>query len=263
MADQIKNEEMPATSPPDDNILPQELSENHSATDEGTLIKKDPDAKDHTPDEIKATPTSPIQEEAGPEPTKLVKKRGRPSKSSNGEDGENKRKRSKTAPKEPKTAGKPKIKTEDPKDNTSSENATRSRGRKAGTSSGSWTAEQDAYLRQLYQQTTAIKDIHERFGAKFNTGKSPNSLKLRHGKLKRDSLVLSPREEEVLKRAIHTVENNKAAAVLDIYMKEGGEGITKLTQTFVAMQLKKWGGGSKNIQSGEEVEGGDDSNDEE
>ncbi|RVD89066.1 uncharacterized protein DFL_000088 [Arthrobotrys flagrans] len=53
-------------------------------------------------------------------------------------------------------------------------------------------------------------------------GKSPNSLKLRWEKLKQDSLVLSPKEEEILKRAIHTVENNNAAAVLDIYVKEEG-----------------------------------------
>ncbi|KAK6360930.1 hypothetical protein TWF730_007045 [Orbilia blumenaviensis] len=135
------------------------------------------------------------------------------------------------------------------KDSCEIEGETRSRGKPKraapAATAGGWTEEQDAYLKQLYQKTKAIKHIHEDFEAKFKTGKSLASLQLRYGKLKRDSIVLSRHEEDVLKRAINTVENNKAAAVLELYLKDGGERVTKLTQTFVAMQLKKWGGASK------------------
>ncbi|KAK6514588.1 hypothetical protein TWF281_004786 [Arthrobotrys megalospora] len=209
-----------------------------------------------TGENIKNTESSDLPPETpaqtAKEPGKAIKKRGRPSKSSNDQEAGVKRKRSKPSSNE--SAPRPTAKDENAEADTPPENRKRGRGRKAGVPVGSWTTEQDAYLRQLYQQTTVIRDVHERFEEKFNSGKSPNSLQLRWGKLKRDSLVLTPKEEEILKRAVHTVENNKAAAVLEMYMKEGEESVTKLTQTFVAMRLKKWGGVPTNSQKTEDAE---------
>ncbi|KAF3228785.1 hypothetical protein TWF106_006305 [Orbilia oligospora] len=268
MADQVHNEEAAAAmsaisaNNDDDNstgneVQPVEGAQEVSAELEQTV------ADDERSNEVKA-PNDPIDEaKPSPEATKPARKRGRPSKSSNSGEDENKKKKSKTSAKESTENDKSTIESEDIKGAATTENSARGRGRKAGTAgSGGWTSEQDAYLRQLYQQTSAIKEIYEKFEAKFSSGKSPNSLRLRWGKLKRDSLVLSPKEEEILKRAIYTVENNKAAAVLDIYVKEGGEGVTKLTQTFVAMQLKKWGGVAKSISKGQENEGDVNSDDE-
>ncbi|KAK6329997.1 hypothetical protein TWF718_003424 [Orbilia javanica] len=212
-------------------------------------VKQEPNTEDN--EELDEVNTADLDvKKVSPELSKTAKKRGRPSKSNSSEDGGDGKKRIKT---EPSSTGGPKIKKENPKEDSVSENRPKARGRKAGTGGG-WTPEQDAYLRQLYQQTKAIKDVHEKFEAKFHTGKTRNSLQLRWGKLKTDALVLSPKEEEILRRAIHTVENDKSAAILNIYNKEGGDGVTKLTQKFVAIQLKKWGGGSKTTGKTQEAE---------
>ncbi|KAF3283268.1 hypothetical protein TWF970_001247 [Orbilia oligospora] len=269
MADQIKNEETAlavsaiSANNDDDNLTGNEVQPTEGAQEVSAELEQTVADDERTSNEVK-TPNDPIDEaKPSSEPTKPARKRGRPSKSSNSGEDENKKKKAKTLAKESTENVKSTIESEDIKSVATTENSARGRGRKAGTAgSGGWTSEQDAYLRQLYQQTSAIKEIYEKFEAKFSSGKSPNSLKLRWGKLKRDSLVLSPEEEKILKRAIYTVENNKAAAVLDIYVKEGGEGVTKLTQTFVAMQLKKWGGVTKSISKGQENEGDGNSDDE-
>ncbi|KAF3160188.1 hypothetical protein EYR41_002342 [Orbilia oligospora] len=267
MADQVQNEEAAvavsalSANNDDDNLTGNEAQPAEGAQEVSAELEQT--VADDERDEVK-TPNDPIDEaKPSPEPTKPARKRGRPSKYSNSGEDENKKKKTKTSAGESTENVKSTIESEDIKGVAITENSARGRGRKAGAAgSGGWTSEQDAYLRQLYQQTSAIKEIYEKFEAKFSSGKSPNSLKLRWGKLKRDSLVLSPEEEKILKRAIYTVENNKAAAVLDIYAKEGGEGVTKLTQTFVAMQLKKWGGVTKSISKGQENEGDGNSDDE-
>ncbi|KAF3182099.1 hypothetical protein TWF225_006595 [Orbilia oligospora] len=267
MADQVQNEEAAvavsalSANNDDDNLTGNEAQPAEGAQEVSAELEQT--VADDERDEVK-TPNDPIDEaKPSPEPTKPARKRGRPSKSSNSGEDENKKKKTKTSAGESTENVKSTIGGEDIKGVAITENSARGRGRKAGAAgSGGWTSEQDAYLRQLYQQTSAIKEIYEKFEAKFSSGKSSNSLKLRWGKLKRDSLVLSPEEEKILKRAIYTVENNKAAAVLDIYVKEGGEGVTKLTQTFVAMQLKKWGGVTKSISKGQENEGDGNSDDE-
>ncbi|KAK6497202.1 hypothetical protein TWF506_004677 [Arthrobotrys conoides] len=220
MADQLHNEGPAATATPcnpdNENSPGNEIQPTEDL--ESVSIKQEPAAPKDEEDEVKTTSSDVAK--LSSESTKPTRKRGRPSKSSNAEENENKKKKSKTSAKGSTDELKVKIKNEDTKGVTTSEDSVRGRGRKAGAAAGSWTTEQDAYLRQLYQQTNAIKEIYERFEEKFGTGKSPNSLQLRWGKLKRDSLVLSPKEEEILKRAIHTVENNKAAAVLDIYIRK-------------------------------------------
>ncbi|KAK6338620.1 hypothetical protein TWF696_009431 [Orbilia brochopaga] len=117
-----------------------------------------------------------------------------------------------------------------------------SRGRKPAGSADAWTDEQEAYLRQLFTNSNkpTIAEVHRQFEEKYTTGRSQNGIKLRWYSIKTKSLVLTPNEEHILKKAVEKYENNKAAAVLDTYTKEGGANVTKLTQKFVAMKLKEW-----------------------
>ncbi|KAJ6258312.1 hypothetical protein Dda_6352 [Drechslerella dactyloides] len=159
---------------------------------------------------------------------------------------------------EPK-AKKTKVKSE-PLSGATNGEATkrRSRGRKPAGSADAWTEEQDAYLRQLFTASdkTTIMGVHQQFEEKYNSGRSANCIKLHWYSLKDKSLVLSPAEEQILKKAVEKYENNKAAAVLDMYNKDGGATVTKLTQNFVSMKLKEWSKG--NTSGAQKGDGGND-----
>ncbi|KAF3213173.1 hypothetical protein TWF106_007063 [Orbilia oligospora] len=136
------------------------------------------------------------------------------------------------------------------------------RGRQPGSTASetSFTQEQDAYIRELYTSAEKFsnKDIHTKFEEKFSTGKSSNVIRFRWYKLKEGAIVLSPKEEAALKKAIETIEINKAQAVLNEYGNSGD--FTKLSQGFVIKKMKEWaaGGGTTTTQAKEETGDGED-----
>ncbi|KAF3912336.1 hypothetical protein AA313_de0206025 [Arthrobotrys entomopaga] len=137
---------------------------------------------------------------------------------------------------EPKTNKKAKVNKESKASEAGEKKP--SKGRKATTL---WTDEEDAYLRELYTTTDKIvvNDIHAKFEEKFETGRTAPMLKSRWYKLKAEAL------ETILKRAIETYENEKYATILQLYNKDGGDGVAKLTRKYVAMKVKEWGAGTK------------------
>ncbi|KAK6511137.1 hypothetical protein TWF481_000059 [Arthrobotrys musiformis] len=148
------------------------------------------------------------------------------------------------------TAEKPTPAPKKPKSEPSSAaptDATKSkRGRQPGSSAAdTFTKEQDAYIRELYTSPTkhSSKEIYSLFEEKFNTGKSSNVIRFRWYKLKEGDIVLSAEEETALKKAIETVENNKALAVLNEYGNAGDGEYTKLSQGFVIKRMKDWSAG--------------------
>ncbi|KAF3905636.1 hypothetical protein ABW21_db0203009 [Orbilia brochopaga] len=163
------------------------------------------------------------------------KKRGRKSKADR-ENGEPPGKRVKTEREASKAAA-----------NGETASKKSSRGRKPAGSSDAWTEEQDSYLRQLFTASAKpnITDIHQQFEQKYSTGRSRESIKKHWYNIKAKSLVLTPIEEQILKKAVDKYENDKVATVLDIYTKDGGANVSKLTQKFVSMKLNEWskGGG--------------------
>ncbi|KAF3938608.1 hypothetical protein ABW19_dt0201525 [Dactylella cylindrospora] len=184
------------------------------------------------------------------------RKRGRPSKAS--KEQEEAKKSSKRI-KVNSNVSSGKTKTEGAKNETEETKDVKSKVPKLGRVD--WSPEESAYLRQLFTNCdkVSIPDIHKKFEAKFNSGKKPQHLKTRWYKMTRESLVLSPEEESILKKAVNSVENKKTAAILEIYHKEGGEKVTRLTQKFLEMKLREWGPMTKDVGKGKElVEAGAD-----
>ncbi|KAF3277925.1 hypothetical protein TWF970_004803 [Orbilia oligospora] len=159
---------------------------------------------------------------------------------------------------------KPKPDTKEKKQKQDNNNTTPKpkRGRQPGSTASetSFTQEQDAYIRELYTSSEKFsnKDIHAKFEEKFSTGKSSNVIRFRWYKLKEGAIVLSSQEEAALKKAIETIETNKAQAVLNEYGNSGD--FTKLSQGFVIKKMKEWaaGGGTTTTQAKEETRDGED-----
>ncbi|KAK6506516.1 hypothetical protein TWF506_011422 [Arthrobotrys conoides] len=209
-----------------------------------TDLKENQDQENITEKNLITTPPNPPKEPTttGLKPSSPSKKRGRP----------------KTTDKDP-TPKKPKQETptkekkqKQPADSTTPK---QKRGRQPGSTSSesSFTQEQDAYIRELYTspEKYSNKDIHAKFEERFRTEKSSNVVRFRWYKLKEGDIVLSPEEEVALKKAVATVETNKAQAVLDVYSNSGD--FTKLSQGFVIKKMKEWAaGGSTKSQAKEE-----------
>ncbi|RVD84860.1 uncharacterized protein DFL_003197 [Arthrobotrys flagrans] len=164
--------------------------------------------------------------------------------------------------KKPKSESSSSKNRKHPDPTTATPKAKRGRQPGATVTETSFTKEQDTYIRSLYTspQKHSLKDIHAKFEEKFNTRKSSNVIRFRWYRLKEEAIVLSVEEETALKKAIETVETNKAQAVLNEYGKNGE--FTKLSQGFVIKKMKEWAadGGSvkKGSQMKEEVEEGEE-----
>ncbi|KAF3193816.1 hypothetical protein TWF225_009359 [Orbilia oligospora] len=199
---------------------------------------------------ITTIPSSPPKEtitELKPDPAATPsKKRGRP-------------KTTNKVPSQKKPKPDTKEKKQKQQDNTTSKPK---RGRQPGSTASetSFTQEQDAYIRELYTSPEKFsnKDIHAKFEEKFSTGKSSNVIRFRWYKLKEGAIVLSSQEEAALKKAIETIETNKAQAVLNEYGNSGD--FTKLSQGFVIKKMKEWaaGGSTTTTQAKEETGDGED-----
>ncbi|KAF3915170.1 hypothetical protein ABW20_dc0104978 [Dactylellina cionopaga] len=161
-----------------------------------------------------------------------------------------KRGRPKSADKEPSTkAKKPKPEPrkasalkKEAANNEEKKSAAGKRGKKAGSADAGFTPEQDTFIRELFTvySKSSTKEKHAMFEKKFDTGRSGNTMRFRWYALRDGAIVLSAAEEAALRKAIETVETNKALAVLNEYVK-GGPDFVKLNQGYVWKKIKEWG----------------------
>ncbi|KAK6331604.1 hypothetical protein TWF718_002153 [Orbilia javanica] len=186
-------------------------------------------------------PTNPKDTNIKLEPTSQgPKKRGRPKSTEQPSSTSPSSKKQKSTP--------PPTKEKKPKQPGATVGQKPKRGRQPGPSNpdNSFGKEQDAYIRELFTapEKYSLKDIHAKFEERFGTGKSVNVVRFRWYKIKEDAIVLSSEEEAALKKAIETVETNKALAILNEYGKNSE--FPKLSQGFVMKKMKEWAaGGSK------------------
>lgn len=99
------------------------------------------------------------------------------------------------------------------------------RGRPPGGSTA-FTAEQDAYLIHLRQNSSNAEEIWVAFERKFHTGKNQKALCNRWFGIK-DSVLLSGDDDKLLMETIEEVMGDVAASIVEKFKAKSGKKVTK------------------------------------